>query len=492
MSFKSEFFIDDLLHEHESRFCSYHPASIYVSTFNVNGRHPPEYLGNWLHLDTSNFPDFIAIGLQEMDLALGQYVVDNSNKHHEWLFVLNRSLPNFYEHVESIRLIGIFLVLYRRSTSRFQISEVSKAVVPTGFLKFGNKGGVGISLQINDSSVCFINSHLAAGNGELARRNQVRPSLSFHFILFRLRDFRDISQMQFLPNAKGIYDHDAVIWLGDLNYRLNVPLPLEEIVAKCDRGDHRSLFHLDQLREQQREKTAFYGFRENDPTFKPTYKYDVGTSNWDSSEKRRVPAWCDRILYWTRDKNVRMRQCTYTSCADVVFSDHKPVTSLLKLEVKKIDKQKRLAIYDELLKETDKKQNNMLPSLSLSKTEFDFGTVYFDQAAVGVLVLKNMGATATRFHFASQHQDRKERGRRGHVAHDHSELLVCVKNPEAAKVTERVQLSCILVIRLDKGRDYFVVVSALYEPPSFGHPAPPPSNDDDEADEKWLIDFSDK
>ncbi|KAI6202971.1 IPPc domain-containing protein [Aphelenchoides besseyi] len=478
MSFKSEFFIDDLLHEHEHRFCSYEAASVFVTTFNVNGRSPPEYLGNWLHFDTNNFPDFVVIGLQEMDLALGQYVVESSNKHHEWLFVLKRALPNFYVQVDFIRLIGIFLVLYRRQTSRFAISEVVNSAVPTGFLKFGNKGGVGISLQINDSLVCFINSHLAAGNGELARRNQ---------------DFRDISQMQF--QGKGIYDHDVVIWLGDLNYRLNAPMMLHEIVAKCDRNEHRALFQMDQLREQQREKTAFNGFHELEPSFKPTYKYDCGTSNWDSSEKRRVPAWCDRILYWTRDKNVRVKQCTYNSCPEVVFSDHKPVVSFFSLNVKKIDKQKRATVQDEILKETDKRANNLLPQISLSKTEFDMGTVSFDKAAVAVLTIRNTGASATRFHFASKHQQAANSviGESWLTMTPNSSFLdvdaevtvtlqVCVNKPEAAGINAEVPLGCILVIRLDKGRDYFVVVSAKYS-----NTTPPTTSNGD--DEEWLINF---
>ena len=46
--------------------------------------------------------------------------------------------------------------------------------MPTGFLgQWGNKGGVGMSMRINDTTICFINSHLAAGENELLRRNQV-------------------------------------------------------------------------------------------------------------------------------------------------------------------------------------------------------------------------------------------------------------------------------------------------------------------------------
>lgn len=37
------------------------------------------------------------------------------------------------------------------------------------------------------------------------------------------------------------------------------------------------------------------------------------------SEKRRIPAWCDRILYWIRDKNVRIEQITYTSAENGIF-----------------------------------------------------------------------------------------------------------------------------------------------------------------------------
>lgn len=36
----------------------------------------------------------------------------------------------------------------------------------------GNKGGVGVSMQINEAFICFVNSHLAAHLSEIDRRKE--------------------------------------------------------------------------------------------------------------------------------------------------------------------------------------------------------------------------------------------------------------------------------------------------------------------------------
>ena len=64
-----------------------------------------------------------------------------------------------------------------------------------------------------------------------------------------------------------------------------------------------SLLPHDQLLAQQKaKKVLFDGWQEGRIGFLPTYKYDIGTIGvFDSSEKKRAPSWCDRILFRSKD-----------------------------------------------------------------------------------------------------------------------------------------------------------------------------------------------
>ncbi|KAH9827868.1 inositol polyphosphate 5-phosphatase ocrl-1 [Teratosphaeria destructans] len=81
---------------------------------------------------------------------------------------------------------------------------------------------------------------------------------------------------------------------------------VDEVVASEDPTSLQttlsSLLPHDELHQQMRTRKAFHdGWREGPITFLPTYKYDAGSVGvFDSSEKKRAPSWCDRILYRTR------------------------------------------------------------------------------------------------------------------------------------------------------------------------------------------------
>lgn len=64
-----------------------------------------------------------------------------------------------------------------------------------------------------------------------------------------------------------------------------------------------SLLPHDQLQRCMKQRKIFHdGWREGTITFLPSYKYDVGTVGlFDTSEKKRAPSWCDRILYRTKE-----------------------------------------------------------------------------------------------------------------------------------------------------------------------------------------------
>lgn len=112
-----------------------------------------------------------------------------------------------------------------------------------------------------------------------------------------------------------IFSH--IFWIGDLNYRITGN-PLRQ---DFDTHDYSELVKKDQLYQEMQAQRVFVNYTEGPINFRPTYKYDPGTDDWDSSEKNRPPAWCDRVLW----KGDRISQLEYTSVMSIQLSDHKPV-----------------------------------------------------------------------------------------------------------------------------------------------------------------------
>ncbi|KAK2142063.1 hypothetical protein LSH36_1001g00016 [Paralvinella palmiformis] len=316
---------------------------------------------------------------QELDLSKNAYIFSESPKEEEWYRRVKEGLHHKakYKKMKLIRLVGIMLVVFVRTDLVDHMYDVMWDTVGTGILgMMGNKGGVGVRFDFHDTSICFINSHLAAHVEEYDRRNQ---------------DFRDISsKMAFSRNKTqpecGIVDHDMVFWLGDLNYRLS---DIENDRAKLMIKNRQltDLMNYDQLCRQIAMKKVFLDYVEGRVNFIPTYKYDPGTDDWDTSEKCRTPAWCDRILW--RGHNIR--QLKYRSHMECRISDHKPVSAVFEVGIKVINRNEYRQVYEDIMKQLDRMENEYLPQVALSTTEVNFVNVKFVEPQQQIVTVTNTG-----------------------------------------------------------------------------------------------------
>lgn len=121
---------------------------------------------------------------------------------------------------------------------------------------------------------------------------------------------------------------DQVFWFGDLNYRIDA-LDRETVIQLLQKKDMETLLQHDQLMIEMAKikDQSFAGFSEGKITFTPTFKFDVGTNDWDTSEKQRTPAWTDRVLFAGRLAQL----VSYNSHPQFMSSDHKPVSGLFEV-----------------------------------------------------------------------------------------------------------------------------------------------------------------
>ena len=96
-------------------------------------------------------------------------------------------------------------------------------------------------------------------------------------------------------------DHDIIIWLGDLNYRIDNSVPDEYVFQLIESDRIGELSELDQLNIEKDKGSVFEGFHEGILHFPPTYKFIRGTDTYDQrpDKKVRCPSWCDRVLWRT-------------------------------------------------------------------------------------------------------------------------------------------------------------------------------------------------
>ncbi|XP_031427567.1 synaptojanin-1 isoform X2 [Clupea harengus] len=381
-----------------------------VGTWNVNGgkqfrsiAYRNQTLNDWL-LDApmkaghpefqdgkSDPVDIFAIGFEEMvELNAGNIVNASTTNQKLWAVELQKHLSRDHKYVllASEQLVGVCLFVFIRPQHAPFIRDVAVDTVKTGMGgATGNKGGVAIRLLFHTTSICFLCSHFAAGQSQVKERND---------------DYNEITRKLTFPMGRLLYSHDYVFWCGDFNYRIS--LPNEEVKELIRQQNWDALMAGDQLVDQKNAGLVFRGFIEGKLDFAPTYKYDLFSEDYDTSEKCRTPAWTDRVLWkrrkWNFDKTAEEMNVVgtpteeeddaypfspgtlkYYGRAELKTSDHRPVVAIIDVDVLQVDPEERHQVYKEVIALQGPPDGTVLVSLCSSGPDD-----YFDDALIDELL----------------------------------------------------------------------------------------------------------
>lgn len=361
-------FVTNALQQQAGAFTTYEDISMFTGTYNVNALEPTSRvdLADWLFPPeiSGPLPDIYAIGFQELiELNASSILNADGSRSNHWSQLLNDQLNSHNEEyvllrTEAIATMALFLYVKKSKVSK--VTRVAGSSKKTGLGGMSaNKGACGVRFQFGATSFALITSHLAAGTGAVVER---------------MNDYNTIMDGLVFTRNYTIKDHDHIIWFGDLNYRIE--MSNMECRHLVEGGAFDELIQRDQLTDERKRNAAFSDFSEGLVKFYPTYKFDKGTTNYDTSEKQRIPSWTDRVLY--KSKNKGLTQLAYNSLMNVSLSDHKPVYAIFKAKVEIIDKAKKLAITSSLYNSFKDEHSELLSlsdSISLSSTSISTAPV---------------------------------------------------------------------------------------------------------------------
>ncbi|KAJ1971283.1 hypothetical protein H4R35_005354 [Dimargaris xerosporica] len=550
------------LRAREAQFTDYQSIRMFVGSWNVNGRMATQSLAPWFENiadEAGRLPELLVLGFQELDLRAEAYLVYDGAKEALWCQAIEQGLgdraTHYYKHA-SKQLIGMLIVVYVHTTIADRVQHVMVDSAGCGIMgMIGNKGAVAVRFELDNSSFCVVNCHLAANMNQVDRRNQ-----DFHDICRRVafvgpadpagvmtpsppptarspgappsqlpspglphpispsplppvltanpplvsplpaavsspRDLEPTALTTALSASglatarstqtaslepltdvqpSGLFDHDYVIWFGDLNYR--IPLPPPKIQSLLDSRQYKYLQDFDQLNIQKANRAAFADFHEHPLDFAPTYKYEVGTNQYDT---KRVPAWCDRILWWSRHNSRNVQQQTYHSHMALTSSDHKPISSSFEIRTKAFRRTDQTAVYGQIMRELDRYENECMPAARLSETQLDFGSVAYTTPVTRTVTLHNTGKVPVQFRFIPKLDDpdfcrswlwvNPPTGTVLPGAQMPIYFTIVVNQANASMLNiSQEELRDILILHLQDGKDYFISVQGNYLPTCFG------------------------
>lgn len=358
---------------------------IFCGTWNVAGeeifKNKELDLKKWLYnkeLMKNNKPDIYIISFQEIVELNASYILfkSNSNNVESWKSVVHKTLneisccdceyssENEYIIIKTLDLVGILMFVFVKRKYFSILKNYDHLIIKKGASGLlGNKGSVLFRFDLFNKSFAFSSGHYAAGQNELKNRvselyENLHTNINF--------DFNK-------TNFKGkTIDHDFYFILGDLNFRID--MQNEQVRSHIKKNELERLATYDQLNKLKLEDKSFYCLDEGPLIFPPTYKYNIGTSEYET-KKNRIPSWCDRILF-KRSEYITL--IAYDSIQDVFLSDHKPVYAYFEVNIKKCKKDEFISksfniktekeINDSIMKNIANQNLNFVSNVNIEKT----------------------------------------------------------------------------------------------------------------------------
>ncbi|KAI0666162.1 DNase I-like protein [Trametes maxima] len=371
--------IEQELLRRETGFATFRDMKVLIVSWNVDSAKPealtgtPENLNFLTDVLTSvDSPDIIAFGMQELidlesrkmaaktvllgsknkstDGSISQKVSTSYKKWHDkFVQAVRCAMPpeEPYTVVHTENLVGLFTCILVKNTEKIRLKHPSMTKVKRGMGgRYGNKGAIVARFTVDDTSVCFINCHLAAGQHHVRQRNSDAQGIVEDDTL-NAESSAASEAVAFINGGDGsmVLDHEIVFMNGDMNYRIDQRR--EATIASIRAGDLEHLVIHDQLRKEMKFNRGFRlrTFSEGPLAFVPTYKYDRRSDEFDTSEKARTPAWCDRVL-WRAQVPERVTQLHYRRWEPNV-SDHRPISAAFRMTVKQVNHEQRAHVKAE-------------------------------------------------------------------------------------------------------------------------------------------------
>ncbi|KAL4474924.1 hypothetical protein ABPG74_001620 [Tetrahymena malaccensis] len=425
------------LKQREEEFITKSNLTIFACTWNLNAYLPEKttHQLNPIFLHNQK-QDIVIIAFQELvELKPQNLMMSTHQKHNSqnyWEQIILNNLGKGYFLVTAANLVGIQTYVFAKSEMNGRITNIQFDSVKCGFVgQLGNKGGVAIRFNVDDTSIAVLNCHLPAGQSKVSDRiSSLQQCFQYSFQQEGMATYK----------KEPISKSDKLILMGDLNFRidkkyadclsvinkvldLRKDFKLKEAQSLID----EQLLNFDQiysirklqgrpisvsslsgsgqsqgagsLEMQQQgipksntfsagdgqnslDKAAVFKYLyEKRIHFLPTYKFDSGTNIYDTSKKQRVPSYCDRIFIWDIENdncNIENQFLLYESC-NLDNSDHKPVCAVIQFQVKQINKDIREQIIAEILslqletnKDLEALRNTNKPQ---GESEFDLNSI---------------------------------------------------------------------------------------------------------------------